>query len=85
MKIEKSAAARLEAAFGLEPGSLQKGFKIRRVEDIKDRNPRSPMEGNRFFLGPGNHLPGGAPEMVVDSIPTVDGGGVTTLLEVIVV
>jgi|TARA_R110001583_G_scaffold138403_1_gene290021 hypothetical protein len=42
------------------------------------------MEGNQFFRGPGNHLPGGAPEMVIDSIPTVDTGNVKTLLEVLV-
>jgi len=85
MTIQKADAARLETAFGLEPGSLQGGFKIRQVDNIKGRSPRSPMEGNRFFLGAGNHLPGGAPEMVVDSIPTVDGGGVTTLVTVTVV
>ena len=85
MTIAKSEAALLENSFGLEPGSLQNGFKIRKVDNIVMRNPRSPMEGNRFFLGAGNHLPGGAPEMVVDSIPTVDGGGVTTLVEVLVI
>lgn len=85
MIIQKADAVRLEAAFGLEPGSLQSGFKIRQVDNVQARKPRSPMEGNRFFLGAGNHLPGGAPEMVVDSIPTVDGGGVTTLVTVIVV
>lgn len=85
MEISKSDAARLEKSFGLEPGSLQNGFKVRQVENINARNPRSPMDGNDYFLGPGNHLPGGAPEMVVDSIPTVDGGGVTTLVTVMVV
>ena len=85
MAITKLEAARLEKSFGLEPGSLQEGFKVRKVENIKTRRPRSPMEGNDYFLGPGNHLPGGAPEMVVDSIPTVDGCGVTTLVTIIVV
>lgn len=85
MTIGKSDAAKLEAAFGLEPGSLQGGFKVRQIDNIRTRRPRSPMEGNRFFLGAGNHLPGGAPEMVIDSISTVDGGGVTTLVEVMVV
>lgn len=51
------------------------------VDDLQTRAPRSPMEGNRFFLGAGNHLPGGGPEMVVDSIPTRDGGGVSTLTD----
>jgi RHS repeat-associated protein len=83
--INKSVAIRLEVAFGLEPDSLQEGFKVRQVDDLLKRNPRSPMEGYRFFLGAGNHLPGGAPEMVIDSIPTEDEVGVTTLTEVIVV
>jgi hypothetical protein len=85
LTIDKSKAIQLETAFGLEPGSLQDGFKIRQVNDIGLRAPRSPMEGNRFFLGAGNHLPGGAPEMVVDSIPTIDGNGVSTLTEIKVV
>jgi hypothetical protein len=42
------------------------------------------MEGNQYFLGPGKHLPGGAPEMVVESIPTKDADGITTLTEVFV-
>jgi RHS repeat-associated protein len=85
MTVDKSQAANLENAFGLEPDTLQEGFKIRQVNNIVARNPRSPMEGNRFFLGPGKHLPGGAPEMVVESIPTIDGGDVTTLTEVKVI
>ncbi|RYY76051.1 MAG: RHS repeat protein [Gammaproteobacteria bacterium] len=85
LTIDKSKVIQLENAFGLEPGSLQDGFKIRQVNNIGLRAPRSPMEGNRFFLGAGNHLPGGAPEMVVNSIPTVDGNGVFTLVEVKVV
>lgn len=55
------------------------------LTSVNARNPRSPMEGNDYFLGAGNHLPGGAPEMVVDSIPTVDGDGVTTLVTIMVV
>jgi hypothetical protein len=42
------------------------------------------MEGNSLFQGPGNHLPGGAPEMVIDSIPTKDTKNVSTLLEIVV-
>ncbi|MCS3472905.1 putative Zn-binding protein involved in type VI secretion [Pseudomonas sp. JUb42] len=83
--ITSAKAAKLERAFGLEDGSLQGGFKIRQVDNIADRLPRSPMEGNQYFLGPGKHLPGGAPEMVVESLPTTDGGGVKTLAEVFVV
>jgi len=49
---------------GLVPGTLQDGFKVRQVIGIKDMRPTSPMEGNQYFQGPGNHLPGGAPEMV---------------------
>jgi hypothetical protein len=82
--ISKERADALEQAMGLEPGSLAKGFKIRRVEDIATLAPRSPLEGNSLFLGPGRHLPGGGPEIVVDSIPTTDSATVKTLTTVLV-
>lgn len=84
LTLNKSKVLQLEEAFGLERGALQEGFKIRQVDNIVDQMTRSPMEGNQFFRGPGNHLPGGAPEMVIDSIPTVDTSNVKTLLEVLV-
>jgi RHS repeat-associated protein len=59
-----------ERQLGLEPGSLRKGFRITRVEGIRDMSPRSPPEGNRFFLGPRKGLPGGGPEIVIDPVPT---------------
>ncbi|WP_323155766.1 PAAR domain-containing protein [Pseudomonas alvandae] len=82
--ISGKKAAELERAFGLEKDALKGGFKIRQVDDVVGRMPRSPMEGNQYFLGPGKHLPGGAPEMVVESIPTKDADGITTLTEVFV-
>jgi hypothetical protein len=84
LTFNKSKVLQLEEAFGLERGALQDGFKIRQVDNIVEQMPRSPMEGNQFFRGPGNHLPGGAPKMVIDSIPTVETGNVKTLLEVLV-
>ena len=68
--IRPSQVRRLETRLGLEPGSLNDGFRITEVTDISARSPRSPLEGNRFFRGPGNGLPGGGPELVVDPIPT---------------
>ena len=82
ISISKVDALQLEQSFGLEPGSLQGGFKIRQVDNIVDQAPRSPLEGNKYFRGPGQHLPGGAPEMVIDSISTTDSNTVKTLLEV---
>ncbi|MGN7985008.1 hypothetical protein [Burkholderia sp. 22313] len=55
---------------------------MRQVNGLQNLEPRSPMEGNQFFRGPGNHLPGGAPEMVVNSIPTTDNDYVKTLVDV---
>ncbi|SET59537.1 hypothetical protein SAMN02583745_02825 [Thorsellia anophelis DSM 18579] len=55
---------------GLNSGSLNEGFNIRQIEGITDMRPRSPLEGNDYFLGPRQHLPGGAPEMVINSIST---------------
>nr|WP_282250624.1 RHS repeat-associated core domain-containing protein [Vibrio campbellii] len=59
VSIEKSKIFDLEKAFGLEKGALQEGFKIRQVDGIVEQMARSPLEGNQYFLGPGNHLPGG--------------------------
>lgn len=69
---------------GLKPGSLQNGFKVREISDITSMNPRSTLEGNEYFLGPGQHLPNGAPEMVINSVPTIDNESVTTILTVLV-
>ncbi len=70
LTISKSLVNKIERDMGLKPNSLSEGFNIRRVEGISEMNPRSPLEGNRYFLGPGNHLPGGAPGMVINSIPS---------------
>ena len=72
----------MEKDMGLVPGSLQDGFKVRQINGLQNLEPRSPMEGNQYFLGPGNHLPGGAPEMVVNSVPTKDNDFVTTIMNV---
>jgi RHS repeat-associated protein len=69
-QISSKQSRDLERNLGLEPGSLREGFKITRVEGISDMAPRSPLEGNRFFKGPGEGLPGGGPEIVVNPIPT---------------
>ncbi|UTA46852.1 hypothetical protein L1F30_11840 [Simiduia sp. 21SJ11W-1] len=82
--INAADVAKLEKDFGLEPGTLNGGFKIRKVENINDKLTRSPLEGNKYFLGPGKHLPGGAPELVIESIPTVDSNDVKTIAEIIV-
>ncbi|WP_275540918.1 RHS repeat domain-containing protein, partial [Citrobacter europaeus] len=68
--ISKSLASTIEKDMGLYPGSLSDGFNIRRVDGISNMQPRSPLSGNDYFLGPGQHLPGGAPEMVINSVPT---------------
>ncbi len=84
LTISKDMAHQLEESFGLETGSLGKSFKIRKIENITEQMPRSPLEGNQLFLGPGRHLPGGAPEIVINSISTIDTDKVTTLMEVII-
>ncbi|HFT7228347.1 RHS repeat-associated core domain-containing protein [Enterobacter chengduensis] len=68
--ISKYLAATIEKDMGLYPGSLSDGFKIRKIDGISNMQPRSPLSGNDYFLGPGQHLPGGAPEMVINSVPT---------------
>ena len=80
--LTSAQITKIEGEMGLEPGSLQDGFKIRKVTDLIDMAPSSPLEGNAYFLGPGNHLPGGGPELVVRSIPTTDNATVKTILDV---
>lgn len=82
--ITSSQATQLEQAMGLQPGSMANGFKVRQVDGITEMLPRSPLDGNEYFLGGGQHLPGGAPEMVIESIPTVDSENVKTITTVIV-
>lgn len=82
--ISAAQASQLELAMGLQRGSLSDGFKIRRVTGINAMSPRSPTVGNEYFLGAGQHLPGGGPEMVVNAIPTVDSQGVTTITSVVI-
>lgn len=80
--ISSALATKIEKDIGLVPGTLQDGFKIRQVTGVQNMQPLSPMEGNQYFQGAGNHLPGGAPEMVINSIPTVDNSVVNTILKV---
>lgn len=80
--IHPNVAMQIEKDMGLELGTLTDGFKVRQVKSIQRLGPTSPMEGNKYFLGAGNHLPGGAPEVVIRSIPTVDNELVKTLLKV---
>ncbi|WP_249126436.1 RHS repeat-associated core domain-containing protein, partial [Aeromonas popoffii] len=68
--ISQSTASIIEKDMGLNPGSLSEGFNVRRIDGISEMNPRSPLSGNDYFKGPGQHLPGGAPELVIDSVPT---------------
>ncbi|WP_205631656.1 hypothetical protein [Collimonas pratensis] len=80
--VAPSTVTQIENDMGLVPGSLQDGFKVRQVTGVRDMSPVSPLEGNQYFLGAGNHLPGGAPEMVINSIPTIDNSLVNTILKV---
>jgi RHS repeat-associated protein len=80
--ISKSIANQLETNMGLMPGSLEGGFKIREVTDIISQFPRSPLKGNLYFKGPGQHLPDGSPELVINSIPTTDNKTTKTILTV---
>jgi len=63
-------AFKLAQELGLERSSLFDGFRFSRIESISAKNPRSPLAGNDFFLGKGQGLPGGGPELVIDPIPT---------------
>lgn len=81
--VTPTQAAALERAMGLNPGSLSNGFRISRVEDVASRSPGSPTAGNSYFLGPGNGLPGGGPELTIDPIPAGGGPGITQITIVV--
>lgn len=80
--ITRAQATQLEQAMGLQPGSMANGFKVRQVDGINEMSPNSPLQGNEYFQGAGQHLPGGGPEMVIESIPTVDSAKVKTITTV---
>ena len=82
--ISKSKARELEKALGLKENSLKDGSKVRSISDITNQNPRSPLKGNEYFKGPGQHLPEGGPEVVIDAAPSTDTESVSTILKIIV-
>lgn len=45
---------------------LDSGSVIRQIGLRDEVSPASPLVGNDLFRGPGNHLPSGAPEIVVN-------------------
>ena len=61
---------------------ISNNFVLSIVDDIGIRNPIRPTEGNRFFRGPGQGVPNGGPELVVDAIPTRPGtnSGITQII-----
>ncbi|CAM4396546.1 MAG: hypothetical protein LEGION0398_MBIBDBAK_00198 [Legionellaceae bacterium] len=63
-------ARKLEKALGLEKETLSEGFRFSRVTNIIELHPRNPIIGNDLFMGAGKGLPGGGPELVIDSLPT---------------
>lgn len=81
--VTRDQAAALERAMGLRPGSLEDGFRISRVEDVAARGPGSPTAGNEYFLGGGNGLPGGGPELTIDALPTGGGPGISQITVVV--
>jgi hypothetical protein len=73
-------AAALEKALGLPTSRLSNGGIISVVDGIAGRAPRSPLSGNKLFIGGGRGLPGGGPEINVAPIATAGGGGVRQII-----
>jgi YD repeat-containing protein len=71
--ITTTQAEQLQTALGLTK-PLESENVITLVNDVASRAPASPIEGNAEFLGGGQGLPGGAPELTIDGIPTRDAG-----------
>lgn len=78
IQITPAQARELEKALGLKEYSLGRQNELFIVDGIPTRNPRRPLpnDGNKFFLGEGKGLPGGGPEVLVDSIPSRGGPGI---------
>ncbi len=66
IRVTRDQLNRLEDGLGLEPGSLDSGSVLRQFDGVQDISPASPLQGNDFFRGPGNHLPDAGPEIVVN-------------------
>jgi len=65
IRASSSQLRELESKLGLEPYSIGEGSVVRKIEGVSEISPASPLEGNDFFRGPGNHLPSGAPELII--------------------
>ena len=66
--IYKSLGATIKNEKRLSLKSFSDGFDISRVDGISIMKPRNFLGGNDYFVGPGQHLPGGAPEVVVEPV-----------------
>ena len=78
--ISRAQATALEYSLGLKPGSLEPSNVLSIVGDVATRAPRSPLSGNLLFQGPGQGLPGGGAELVIDSIPSAGSLGVRQII-----
>lgn len=73
IRVTKDQLRSLEEGLGLEPRSLDSGSVIRQLDNVDQLNPASPLDGNDFFRGPGQHLPSGAPEIIINPAqPRID-------------
>ena len=79
VRVNRAQINELEDALGLNPGSLDTGSVLRQVDNVKDLAPASPLYGNEYFRGPGNHLPNEGPEIVINpTIPRVNNPNITS-------
>ena len=69
--ITRAKARVIEKEIGLYKDSLLVGSKVIKISGIREIEPRSPLGGNDYFKWPGQHLPGGAPEMVINPQSTI--------------
>jgi RHS repeat-associated protein len=80
MIITQQQAGTLESTLGLPEGRLNNGAIISLIENVGARGPRSPLSGNQLFLGSGQGLPGGHPEINIAPIGTAGGGGIRQVI-----
>ena len=70
-KFDAATINRIEKGLGLNLKQAERNdyMRITQIKDFMNKNPRIPTKGNEYFKF-AEGLPGGGPELVIDSIPT---------------
>jgi hypothetical protein len=80
-RLQAQDAATLERELGLDPGTLQGGFSIIRIDKLSSRNPSMAETGTVLHRAGSMQSTGRHPELTVDTVG-IDGPGISEIARV---